>query len=245
MARERANRGISTADRRLPISVQILHGMIAAWAAPPPAAAQAMEPNELFDNTMLRAAASLYFFGFFRSGELMVLSVTAFDELFHLAWGDVAVDDSNPPAVIKIHLKRSKCDQLGNGVDIYVGRTGTDICPVTLALQYVRVRGPSPGPFFRRHDGSPLMKALFMAKVRQVLVLLGQDAQRYAGHSFRIGAATAAAQAGLEDSVIQALGRWSSSAFLRYVHTPRRRLAAYSRQLASMREPQVTGYSRE
>ena len=92
VARERANRGISTADRRLPISVQILHGMIAAWAAPPPAAAQAMEPNEL-----LRAVASLCFFGFFRSGELTVPSATAFDERFHLAWGDVAVDDSNPP----------------------------------------------------------------------------------------------------------------------------------------------------
>ena len=46
--------------------------------------------------------------------------------------------------------------------------------------------------------------------------------------SFRIGAATAAAQAGVEDSVIQLLGRWSSAAFLAYIRTPREDLARYS-----------------
>ena len=116
VALERANRGISTADRRLPISVRILHRMIAAWAALPPTAAQAMEPNELFDNTMLSVAALLCFFGFFRSGELTVPSATAFDEWFHLAWGDVAVDDSNLPAMIKIHLKRSKWETVSTSM---------------------------------------------------------------------------------------------------------------------------------
>ena len=55
------------------------------------------------------------------------------------------------------------------------------------------------------------------------------DPQAYAGHRFHIGAATAAARAGLEDSVIQSLGRWSSGAFLRYIRTTRDRLATYSR----------------
>ena len=36
-------------------------------------------------------------------------------------------------------------------------------------------------------------------------------------HSVHIGAAMAAAQAGLQDLTIQALGRWSSTAFLRYI----------------------------
>ena len=36
-----------------------------------------------------------------------------------------------------------------------------------------------------------------------------------------IGAATTAAQEGVADSVIQALGRWTSATFLGYICTPR------------------------
>ena len=32
---------------------------------------------------------------------------------------DVAVDDHESPSVIRIHLRRSKTDQFGRGVDIY------------------------------------------------------------------------------------------------------------------------------
>ena len=60
-----------------------------------------------------------------------------------------------------------------------------------------------------------------MRRVREALTELGFNPEEFAGHSFRIGAATAAAQAGIEDSVIRAIGRWKSDAFLRYVRTPR------------------------
>ena len=46
---------------------------------------------------------------------------------------------------------------------------------------------------------------------------LGYDPGGYSGRSFRAGAATTAAKAGVEDSVIKALGRWESSAYLIYV----------------------------
>ena len=115
---------------------------------------------------------------------------------------------------------------------IFLGRTGTRVCPVVETLRYMELRGPTPGPFFLFKDVSPLTKAVFTARVRRALASLGLEAEAYAGHSFRIGAATAAARAGLEDSVIQSLGRWSSGAFLRYIRTPRDRLARYSKNLA-------------
>ena len=57
----------------------------------------------------------------------------------------------------------------------------------------------------------PLTKSRFVEMVRARLVRVGISHTGYSGHSFRIGAATTAAQAGIPDSAIQALGRWSSS----------------------------------
>ena len=39
----------------------------------------------------------------------------------------------------------------------------------------------------------------------------------YKGHSFRIGAASHAAERGMSDAQIRILGRWKSNAFLKYI----------------------------
>ena len=52
------------------------------------------------------------------------------------------------------------------------------------------------------------------------------------GHSLRTGAATAAAQVGVEDFTIQTLGRWQSAAFLQYIRMPKEKLAVVSSLLA-------------
>ena len=185
------------------------------------------------DIVMLWAAASLCFFGFFRSGEITVPSLTSFDSSRHLAWGDVAVDSLDNPQMLKIHLKTSKTDQLRRGADVYVGRTDCPICPITAVLHYMALRGSTAGSFFIFKDGTPLTKSIFTARVREALRSLGYPEENFAGHSFRIGAATAAASAGIEDSVIRTMGRWSSSAFLAYIRTPKEQLATFSRSLAN------------
>ena len=55
--------------------------------------------------------------------------------------------------------------------------------------------GQSGGPLFQHSDGRPLTKAAFVDQVRKTLALAGVDERNYAGHSFRIGAATTAAAA--------------------------------------------------
>ena len=164
-------------------------------------------------------------FGRFCLGDILLETADGFDQRRHLAWG---VHDRADLRMVRIHLKT---DQFGKGVDIVLGRTGLDICPVAAVLGYIAARGDSPGPFFVDSRSRPVLKSSFVQAVRGVIASLGLPQDQFAGHSFWIGAVTAAAMAGAEDSTIQLLGRWHSTAFLRYVRTPPERLAALSATL--------------
>ena len=117
---------------------------------------------------------------------------------------------------------------------VYVGRTKDDICPVAAVLAYMASRGASEGPFFCFANSQPLTKPKFTNHIRLALRALDLPYQDLAGHSFRVGAATAATKAGLEDSTIRTLGRWNSSAFLVYIRTPKESLALYSCAIAAV-----------
>ena len=136
------------------------------------------------------------------------------------------------PSMVQIHLKRSKCDQFGAGSDVVVGVTGTVTCPVSAMVDYLEIRGTQSGPFFLDAAGRTVTKPWFVRRIRDILATIGIPAHQYAGHSFRIGAATTAALVGLADSTIQTLGRWHSAAFLRYIRTPKEDLAKFSASLA-------------
>ena len=144
----------------------------------------------------------------------------------------MAVDSLSAPSVLQVHLKQSKTDQFRQGIDVFVGKTGDDLCPVSAVMAYLAVRQGNLGALFRFQDGRLLTPTRLTGKVREALEALGLHSEHYAGHSFSIGAATTAAERGLEDSLIKALGRWESTAYLVYVRTPRERLASVSKVLS-------------
>ena len=80
-------------------------------------------------------------------------------------------------------------------------------------------RGTGEGPFFTFEDGRWLTRERFVSEVRKALTELGYNCSLYAGHSFRIGAATTAAQRGVQDSLIKTLGRWESTAYMVYMRS--------------------------
>ena len=100
-------------------------------------------------------------------------------------------------------------------------------------LAYLARRRNDHGPLFRMSDGRFLTKAVFTSRLREALSTLGYEALTYAGHSFRIGAATTAAEQGIEDSVIKMLGRWDSSTYQLYVRASRQVLASISQMLVN------------
>ena len=134
--------------------------------------------------------------------------------------------------MVQIHLKVSKCDQFGGGTNIVLGATDDALCPVKAMVLFVTERGCSLGPFFHKASGETATKSWFVGKVREILAKCGLNQSDFAGHSFGIGAATTAALAGIEDSAIQVLGRWHSTAFLRYVRNTKERLETLSASLS-------------
>ena len=72
--------------------------------------------------------------------------------------------------------------------------------------------GNHDGPLFCHSDRTPVSWLKFDQLLCRFLKFCRLDASRYKGQSFRIGAATYAAQCNLSDLHIRALGRWSFKA---------------------------------
>ena len=124
---------------------------------------------------MLWAACLLGFFSFLTSGEMTGPEDGEFDPGQHLSFSDIAVD--NPFRL---------------GVTIFIGRTDTTLCPVAALLSYLALQGPGEGPLLRFRDGQALTRTRLVTALRKALAEVGLRPEAYAGHSFRIGAATTA-----------------------------------------------------
>jgi len=86
-------------------------------------------------------------------------------------------------------------------------------------LKFLKIRPKSSdhSPLFSLPNGAPLTKAWFRSHLVSVLKNCSLSPSKYTGHSFRIGAATTAAEHGVPTAAIKILGRWSSSAFESYL----------------------------
>ena len=180
---------------------------------------------------MLWAACCTAYLGFLRSSEFTVPSQTTFGPSIHLSLADVAVDSRSSPKINSITIKHSKTDQLQQGHNIYLGKTGHIICPVKAMTSYLAIRGSHSGALFVQENGMALTRRSFSSAVKAVFGKLQLKYNEFNTHSFRIGAATTAKEFGISDLHIKILGRWKSDAYQSYIHTSPRQLVKLSRQL--------------
>ena len=74
--------------------------------------------------------------------------------------------------------------------------------------------------FFCVADGSAVKTEVFTRQLKGALAFCDLDCFSYKSHSFRISAASLAAENGMSDAQIWGLGRWKSDGFKLYIRSP-------------------------
>ena len=155
---------------------------------------------------MLWAAICLAFFGFLHISEFTTSQ--HFHPAYNLCSGDVTfVPSIISPTAVRIGLKCSTTDPCRKGVCLTLGQTGSHTCAVKALHAYVVSCRPLLGPLSQFQDGKPICRDIFTKEIRNLLKRGGYEPKEYAGHSFRIGAATTAAAKNLSAMANQNFGK--------------------------------------
>ena len=126
---------------------------------------------------------------------------------------------------LKINIKRSKTDQLGEGsIKGLPYFDNSQYCPVVSLKNWIDIAKINSGSLFRRFSkGSRLTEKRLTDQtvallIKEYLQLAGIENKNYSGHSLRSGFATSAAESGAEERSIMAMtGHKSSEMVRRYI----------------------------
>lgn len=191
-------------DTRLPLTLPLLRNMITHLRK------GCFGPySDLLVETVLLTA----FYGFLRGGEFTT-RLSSFDPSYDLTIADVTIK----PHHFSIFLKHSKTDKDKEGTTILISESNSSFCPLISMVRYLRSRPHArpQDPLFASEEGKPMSRAWFASRLRSLCQACGLPPERYTTHSLRIGAATTAS-AIAPVSTLKAMGRWSSSAYERYI----------------------------
>ena len=183
------------------------------------------------DKKMLAAAFTLAFFGLLRVSEFTVPSKQSFDPRRHASIASIRWRRKH----FTFTINSSKTDQFHYGQAVYITKSDSSICPVAAMRQYVQSCGGNRNaPLFTFKTGEPLTRHSCLLHLRNILAAAGYQPHAFNTHSFRIGAATSAAQAGIPTPQIKLLGRWRSSAYKCYIRTVKESLRSAASSLAKL-----------
>ena len=189
------------------------------------------------DFTMIWAAFTLAFFAFLRCSEFTYNGISQFRPHFDLSADCVSCHSSQACLQqMSILLKASKTDTYCQGHTLVVACSPSPICAVIAMRNYFLASRPR-GPLFYFHPGRLLARSTVGNLLRDAARHASLPYKSLKGHSFRIGAASTAAAAGLPDWLIKVLGRWSSDRYQLYISTPRNVLLSAAPRMAVISLP--------
>ena len=173
-------------------------------------------------------------------GILWLLKITrvllSTGSVLQLSLNLLKLDLSLHQALMSIHIKVSKADPFRNDTNIVVHAMNTFVCPVRAMTHYLQHRRRG-GPLFIFADGWYVTRNRLTDILRYLLSSVSLDTDWFSSHSFRIGAATTAAAAGVPDRLIKVMGRWASDAFQVYIRTGHDSLRSVAEKMATTRVP--------
>ena len=196
-------------DSRLPISLPILENIILACEH---------TKSSLYTRKLTQAMYAFAFFAALRVGEITYRVNQPCQNIIKICQLVFMKTRRGTVQAIKLTLRNYKHSDPSMPVDIFLYRE-RPVCPVSLLLAYVGLRGQFPGPLFCWPDASPISRSWFVTALTEDLQFCDLNVSHYKTHSFRIGAASWAAAKGMSDTQIRDFGRWNSNAFLRCIRT--------------------------
>jgi hypothetical protein len=151
------------------------------------------------------------FFGLMRLGELTVSDdKSLIDHRKITSRTSVSVSEND----YRFFLPGHKADRFFEGNTVIIQRHNIAINPLTFFKKYLSSRDrlfPFSSDLWLRADGSRPSRSFF---IRRMQLFFQSDV---AGQSMRAGGATSLAENGVPPNLIQAIGRWASSAFQIYI----------------------------
>ena len=103
---------------------------------------------------------------------------------------------------MSVFLKASKTDAYRQGHMLFIACSPSPVCAVTAMRNFFLAARPR-GPLFSFQSGRLLTRSAVVHLLRDVARHAGLPYKSLKGHSFRIGAASTAAAAGLPDWLIK------------------------------------------
>lgn len=185
------------------------------------------------DDLVVAAALSLQFFACLRASELCQVSESSPYPLV----SSIFFQMQGPVPHMVYRVRRSKTSL--HGFSVHLGCSGHPVCALCIIHFLLATYPPrsTQSPLFQTSSGLPLTYAYYNAAIKTLASRVGLDPNSVSSHSLRAGAATQAAQVGLQAHEIQRLGRWKSQAFTAYMRPPPETDARFASALASTSHP--------
>lgn len=192
-------------DSRQPITLKMLNSLIASL--------KESAPSE-FEYWLFSAMFSLAFFALLRVGEITFCDSHS-PHLLDVNSVKVIIENDNLKA-FKLTMSSFK-HSTGIPFTIEIPSQNFPLDPVVIMYNYLLRRGTNEGPLFCAKNLYPIHRSVFVKVLNLSLQNIVATRGKFTTHSFRIGGATHAAESGMSDSKIRALGRWKSNAFQKYI----------------------------